>query len=51
MRWFRHPLEIMAITGTMNEERVRHAVRALEVEIAHDEWYQIAAASRGFDVP
>lgn len=48
---FRHPLEIMAITGTMNEERVRHAVKALEVEIAHDEWYQIAAASRGFDVP
>ena len=48
---FRHPLEIMAITGTMNEERVRHAVAALDVEIAHDEWYQIAAASRGFDVP
>lgn len=48
---FRHPLEIMAITGTMNEARIEHAVKALEVEIAHNEWYEIAAASRGFDVP
>ena len=48
---FRHPLEIMAITGTMNEKRVEHAVKALDIEIAHNEWYEIAAASRGFDVP
>ena len=48
---FRHPLEIMAITGTMNEKRIEHAVKALDVEIAHNEWYEIAAASRGFDVP
>lgn len=48
---FRHPLEIMAITGTMNEKRVVSAVKALDIEIAHNEWYEIAAASRGFDVP
>lgn len=48
---FRHPLEIMAITGTMNEKRVENAVKALDIEIAHNEWYEIAAASRGFDVP
>ena len=48
---FRHPLEIMAVTGTMNEKRVENAVKATELEIAHNEWYEIAAASRGFDVP
>ena len=48
---FRHPLEIMAITGTMNEKRIENAVKALDIEIEHNEWYEIAAASRGFDVP
>ena len=48
---FRHPLEIMAVTGTMNEKRVENAVKALDIELAHNEWYEIAAASRGYDVP
>lgn len=48
---FRHPLEIMAVTGTMNEKRIEYAAQATEIEIAHNEWYEIAAASRGFDVP
>lgn len=48
---FSHPLEIMAITGTMNAKRIENAVKALDIQIAHNEWYEIAAASRGYDVP
>ena len=48
---FRHPANIMAITGTMNPERIRSAVKALKVKLTYDEWYALLAASRGFDVP
>lgn len=46
-----HPAEIMAITGTMNTDRIRAAARALDLALSYDEWYGILAASRGFDVP
>lgn len=48
---FVHPVRIAAITGTMNIERLRNAVNALEVSLSYDEWYQILEASRGFKVP
>lgn len=48
---FSHPMNIMAITGTMNMSRVKNAVDALEVKLTYDEWYQILAASRGYNVP
>ena len=46
-----HPVGMMVVTGTMNQDRVRRAVEALEVNLTRDEWYGILAASRGFDVP
>lgn len=48
---FNHPMDIMAITGTMNMKRVKNAVEALDVKLTYDEWYQILAASRGYNVP
>lgn len=48
---FVHPVRIAAITGTMNIERIKNAVKALEVSLSYDEWYQILEASRGFQVP
>ena len=48
---YRHPAKIMAITGTMNAQRIRTAVEALELTLSYDEWYALLAASRGFDVP
>ncbi|MBQ1312589.1 MAG: aldo/keto reductase, partial [Blautia sp.] len=48
---FRHPADIIAITGTMNLSRVKTAVEALSLTLTYDEWYGILAASRGFDVP
>lgn len=47
----RHPAKMMVITGTMNAQRLKNAVAALDVELSYDEWYAILAASRGFDVP
>ncbi len=47
----RHPADIMVITGTMNADRLKSAVDALELRLTYDEWYAILAASRGFDVP
>jgi len=48
---YKHPVEIAAITGTMDINRVKSAVDALDVSLSYDEWYQILAASRGYDVP
>ncbi|MGO5444747.1 aldo/keto reductase [Faecalimonas sp. LCP19S3_D12] len=48
---FRHPVKIAAITGTLNIERVKKAVEALEITLSYDEWYQILEASRGYCVP
>lgn len=48
---FKHPVNIAAITGTMNMERVKTAVDALDISLTYDEWYQILAASRGYNVP
>lgn len=47
----KHPAKIMAVTGTMNPDRVRAAVEALDLTLSYDEWYAILAASRGVDVP
>ena len=48
---FAHPVRIAAITGTMNINRIKTAVKAQELSLSYDEWYRILAASRGFDVP
>lgn len=48
---FVHPVRIAAITGTMQTDRVKKAVEALEIKLSYDEWYQILEASRGFPVP
>ncbi len=48
---FVHPVGIAAITGTMNTDRVENAVKATEVKLTYDEWYQILEASRGYPVP
>ncbi|MDD3174216.1 MAG: aldo/keto reductase [Herbinix sp.] len=48
---FRHPVGIAAVTGTMNIDRIRTAVKALSIILSYEEWYTILAASRGYDVP
>ena len=48
---FMHPLGIMAVTGTVQPERIQSAVNALAIQLTHEEWYDVLAASRGYDVP
>lgn len=48
---FTHPLPIGAITGTININRIQTAVKAAELNLTYDEWYQILEASRGYAVP
>lgn len=48
---FVHPVRIAAITGTMNEDRIRTAVEATKLTLSYDEWYRILEASRGYSVP
>lgn len=48
---FTHPANISVVTGTMNIERVKQAVKATELKLTYDEWYQILEASRGYAVP
>lgn len=48
---FVHPVQIAAITGTMNAGRIRTAAEATEISLSYDEWYRILEASRGYSVP
>ncbi len=48
---FKHPMNIMAITGTTNMGRIKNAIAALELDLSYEEWYEILAASRGYNVP
>lgn len=48
---FRHPAGVIAVTGTTDIRRIKHAVQALSISLTYDEWYRILEASRGFPVP
>lgn len=48
---FVHPVQIAAITGTMNADRIRTAAEATDISLSYDEWYRILEASRGYSVP
>ncbi|MEE4256665.1 MAG: aldo/keto reductase [Bacteroidales bacterium] len=46
-----HPAGIIPVIGTGKTERVRHAVRSLELNMDMEQWYRIYNASRGTDLP
>ena len=46
----RHPARPVPITGSGRVEALREAVAALEVTLAHEEWYRIWSASAGREV-
>ncbi|MDR1093651.1 MAG: aldo/keto reductase [Clostridiales bacterium] len=41
----RHPAKMQPVTGTMNVERLKDCVKAAEVVLSREEWYQIFAAA------
>lgn len=41
----RHPAGMQVIAGTTNEERLKEIVRACEIELSREEWYQLYLAA------
>ena len=42
----KHPVRMMPICGSGKIERVKNAVKALDVELKHEDWYKIYVASK-----
>lgn len=47
----KHPSNIIPIIGSNNPERIREAVKATEVELTREEWYELLKAARGGPLP
>jgi predicted oxidoreductase len=47
----RHPSEIIPIVGSSNQERIRDAAKAAEVELSREDWYRLLIAARGRPLP
>ncbi len=47
----RHPSKIVPIVGSNNPERIRDAVKATEIVLTREEWYQLFTAARGEPLP
>ncbi|NLV36366.1 MAG: aldo/keto reductase family oxidoreductase [Clostridiaceae bacterium] len=46
MAWLlRHPAKMQPVTGTMNAERLKDCVKAADVHITREEWYEIYKAA------
>lgn len=46
MAWLlRHPAKMQPVTGTMNVERLKDCIRATEITLTREEWYQIFRAA------
>lgn len=49
MAWLlRHPAKMQPVTGTMNEKRLADCVKAADVMLTHEEWYEIYLAAGNF---
>lgn len=47
----KHPGKIIPIVGSTNPDRIREAVKATEIELTREEWYQLLIAARGEPLP
>jgi predicted oxidoreductase len=46
MAWLlRHPARMQPVTGTMNETRLKDCVKAAEISLSREEWYEIYLAA------
>jgi predicted oxidoreductase len=46
-----HPSRIMPIIGSGKIERIRTAAASLDIQLNHDQWFEILQSSMGHDVP
>ena len=47
----KHPSRIIPIVGSINPERIREAVKAVELGLSREEWYRLLIAARGEPMP
>jgi predicted oxidoreductase len=47
----KHPSKIIPIVGSGKIERIKSAIRATEIKLTRDQWFEIYVASRGLDIP
>ena len=46
-----HPSKIMPIVGSGNLDRIKSAVRATDLNLTRDQWFEIYVTGRGRDIP
>ena len=46
-----HPVNFIVILGGGKIDRIKSALRGLEVKLEREEWFKIWVASKGFDIP
>lgn len=46
-----HPSNIMPIVGSGKIDRIKSAIKATEIKLSRDQWFEIYVASRGVDIP
>lgn len=47
----KHPSRIIPIVGSTNEENIRSATGAEDIELSREEWYRLLVAARGEPMP
>ncbi len=47
----KHPSKIIPIIGSNNPERIREAVKAVDLQMTREQWYQLLIAARGEPMP
>jgi predicted oxidoreductase len=47
----KHPAGIVPVTGTARPDRLRACVKALDVELSREHWYDLFGAARGAPMP
>jgi predicted oxidoreductase len=46
MAWLlRHPAHMQPVTGTMNEGRLKDCIKAADIDLTREEWYEIYLAA------
>lgn len=46
-----HPSNIIPIVGSGKIDRIKASIRATEIKLSRDQWFEIYVASRGVDIP
>jgi predicted oxidoreductase len=47
----KHPSRIVPVIGSTHPQRIREAVRSVDIDLTRDEWYRLLAAARGEPLP